>query len=91
MVNVGALDYGVHFEVHKSDIKPLVNDLSIVSIPYRVSFQKIHIIKTFAYFISRILIPLLKIYVLYYSLLKKRIHKRTKLSTEVISAKAMRN
>ena len=37
MVNVGALDYGVHFEVHKSDIKPLVNDLSIVSVPYRVS------------------------------------------------------
>jgi len=40
MVNVGALDYGVHFEVHKSDIKPLVNDSQIVSIPYRFVKEK---------------------------------------------------
>ena len=91
MVNVGALDYGVHFEVHKSDIKPLVNDSQIVSIPFRVSFKMNPYHKNFCILISRILIPLLKIYILYYSLLKKRIHKRTNLNPEMISAKAMRN
>ena len=42
MVQVGSLDYGAHFEVHKSDIKPILKDLAAeYSIPYRV---RIHII-----------------------------------------------
>ena len=40
-VHVGALDYGVYFDVPRDDIKPILSDLAEQnSIPYRVSNQK---------------------------------------------------
>ena len=40
MVKVGSLDYGQFYEVHKSELKPLVKDMAAESsLPYRVSDQ----------------------------------------------------